>query len=390
MAKGAYVGVGGVARKIKKMYVGVDGVARKVKKGYIGIGGVARLFFWQKELAYHGDLATSMRASRLYPAAASIEGYGFFAGGIYKSGSSLYVGKTVDAYDKSLIRHSASDLSSAVCRHSGASVGDYAIFAGGCQSTSSSVSSSGILTVRAYSSSLTSTSATNLSAVHVQGASASTGTYAIFAGGYYRNTVQAYNSSLTRSTLTSLPVSVYYNSGTSVGDYAIVAGGRQSGTPNLYDVVRYDSSGTQGTETTLGTSLHGLAAATIDEYALFAGGTINGGSQEYGSVVVIDTSLTIRATVSLGEARTEMVSVSLPGYAVFAGGYCNGSYSSDQYPCSTIDIFDDKFTRIGDDTNSFSFYGGAGVSVGDYGIIAGGHVYGAGTYNDGGIVYALK
>lgn len=45
MSKGAYVGVDGVARKVKKMYIGIDGVARKVKKGYIGVDGVARLFF---------------------------------------------------------------------------------------------------------------------------------------------------------------------------------------------------------------------------------------------------------------------------------------------------------------------------------------------------------
>ena len=45
MSKGAYIGVDGVARKVKKMYIGVDGVARKVKKGYIGVNGIARLFY---------------------------------------------------------------------------------------------------------------------------------------------------------------------------------------------------------------------------------------------------------------------------------------------------------------------------------------------------------
>jgi hypothetical protein len=45
MAKAAYMGVAGVAQKIKKMYVGVNGVARRVKKAYIGVGGVARLFY---------------------------------------------------------------------------------------------------------------------------------------------------------------------------------------------------------------------------------------------------------------------------------------------------------------------------------------------------------
>lgn len=37
-----YIGVDGVARKIKKVYVGVDGVAREVKKMYVGVNGIAR------------------------------------------------------------------------------------------------------------------------------------------------------------------------------------------------------------------------------------------------------------------------------------------------------------------------------------------------------------
>ena len=45
MAKGLYVGVDGIARKIKKAYVGVDGIARKIKKAYVGVDGVARLIY---------------------------------------------------------------------------------------------------------------------------------------------------------------------------------------------------------------------------------------------------------------------------------------------------------------------------------------------------------
>ena len=45
MAKNAYIGVGGVARKVKAPYIGVGGVAKKVKSGYIGVGGVARQFY---------------------------------------------------------------------------------------------------------------------------------------------------------------------------------------------------------------------------------------------------------------------------------------------------------------------------------------------------------
>ena len=53
MAKKCYVGVDGVACKVKKGYVGVDGVARKIKRAYIGIGGVARPCWSGGELAYY-------------------------------------------------------------------------------------------------------------------------------------------------------------------------------------------------------------------------------------------------------------------------------------------------------------------------------------------------
>lgn len=36
MSRAIYIGVDGVARKVKKMYIGVDGVAREIKKAYIG------------------------------------------------------------------------------------------------------------------------------------------------------------------------------------------------------------------------------------------------------------------------------------------------------------------------------------------------------------------
>lgn len=45
MAKNAYIGVSGVARKVKSKYIGVSGVARKITKGYMGVGGVARQFW---------------------------------------------------------------------------------------------------------------------------------------------------------------------------------------------------------------------------------------------------------------------------------------------------------------------------------------------------------
>lgn len=46
MAKAQFIGVSGVARKIKNEYVGISGVARKVKAGWAGVGGVARQYFY--------------------------------------------------------------------------------------------------------------------------------------------------------------------------------------------------------------------------------------------------------------------------------------------------------------------------------------------------------
>lgn len=45
MAKGAFFGVGGKAKKIKKIFVEVNGVARAVKKAYVGVNGKARLWW---------------------------------------------------------------------------------------------------------------------------------------------------------------------------------------------------------------------------------------------------------------------------------------------------------------------------------------------------------
>ena len=45
MSKEMYIGVNGVARRVKEFYVGVNGVARKVKKAYVGVNGVAREFY---------------------------------------------------------------------------------------------------------------------------------------------------------------------------------------------------------------------------------------------------------------------------------------------------------------------------------------------------------
>ena len=127
---------------------------------------------------------------------------------------------------------SASDLSLARKNLAGASVGGYALFAGGDRSGSSS-------TVDAYNTSLTRSTPTVLSQARSYLAGASVGVCALFAGGFggsgYPSTVDAYNTSLTRSTSTVLSQARSYLAGASVGEYALFAGGFDGSTSSTVD-----------------------------------------------------------------------------------------------------------------------------------------------------------
>lgn len=133
MAKGMYIGVNNVARKVKQIYIGVGGVARKVKKAYIGVGGVARLFFSAAAdaLTYSGP-AASLSAARGDMGAASNSKYAFFAGGT-TNGSSVV--STVTKYDENLAQSTATALTTATDEPAGGTIGDYAVIAGGNSSS---------------------------------------------------------------------------------------------------------------------------------------------------------------------------------------------------------------------------------------------------------------
>lgn len=46
-----YLGVSGVARKVKSPYVGVNGVSRKISSGYVGVSGIARKYYSSKPVS---------------------------------------------------------------------------------------------------------------------------------------------------------------------------------------------------------------------------------------------------------------------------------------------------------------------------------------------------
>jgi hypothetical protein len=113
----------------------------------------------------------------------------------------------------------------------------------------------------------------------------STGSYAIFAGGFDNytgglNVVEAYDKSLTRIILTPLVQARSALAGASVGDYALFAGGSGGAYYNTVDA--YDISLTRTTPTVLSVGRGELAGASVENYAIFAGGT---GTNAYNSTV---------------------------------------------------------------------------------------------------------
>lgn len=367
MAKGAYIGIDNVARKVKKGYVGEDSVARKIKKAYIGIGGVARPCWGEGKLAYYGTV-TGLSLSRTSLTAASNKKYALFVGG-HVGGYGAYDTNRVDAYSASLTKTtttiseatnmdinaatSVGDLAffasgyiynhvwafnSSLTRQDGtlwyargsvgsASVGNYALFAGGLYSTSTYYGH-----VDAFDTSMTHSNPTTIgSSARIAGASV--GDYALFAGGQDGSgynppltVVYAYNSSLTRSTASSgLRVARYLARGADNGNYAIFAGGCAIGYSGQYlaTVDAYNASLTRTTPTALSVAAYNMGGARLGDYAIFGGGQVSAGV--HNTVTAYDKSLVRTLLTGLSVARNSVPAASIGDYLLFGGGQTSGS-----------------------------------------------------------------
>ena len=106
MAKGIYLGIESISRKVKKMFVGVEGVARKVKKGYVGVNGLARLFFSGKYKVVRYGYIDNLSETRYGIAGASVKDWAIFAGGQHGPNNQS---DTIDYYDENYT-HSSGNL----------------------------------------------------------------------------------------------------------------------------------------------------------------------------------------------------------------------------------------------------------------------------------------
>jgi hypothetical protein len=323
------------AREIKKMYIGVGGVARKVKKGYIGVGGVARPFFSGGELSYYGT-ATALNTSTYYLQAATVGNYALFAGG--------YSSRAVNAYNSSLTQTTATELGNTKYNGAAATVGNYALFAGGHTSSSTRAA-----TVYAYNTSLTQTTATALSAARGELAAATVGNYALFGGGRTATSnmskvVNAYDGELTMTTATALSTARFNLAGAAAGGYGIFAGGQTR--YNNYgsnEVNAYDGELTMTTATALSLARCGIQGTALGGHAIFAGGKTD--EYVYSNIVnAYDGELTMSALTNLSEYRYEHAGATAGDYAMFAGGY--NTRSSSTGVSNTADVYDTELTLL--------------------------------------------
>ncbi len=367
MSKGAYIGIGEKARKIKKIYVGIADKARKVKKGYIGINGVAKLFFASTDavMEYPGDISSLSKARRSL-AATHVGNYAIFAGGQVLGdttyGSYITV-NDVEAYSNTLVKTTRTSLPSTSSDLAASSVGNYAIFAGGSYTDATSTKT--INNVSAYNVSLVRTiPSASLTESRCYLAAATIGNYAIFAGGSsesvrYLGTADVYNSSLSKIAASDLSQGRHQHTAATVGNYAIFAGGWKSNSEKTDTVESYSNTLSRVTRSSLSSARANLSATSVGNYAIFGGGTIDNGD-----VDAYNTSLT---RVSLSPQNypphyDKSTAATLGNFALF----------STSSGASILEVYNSSLTKV---ENVYTYMRNAqkpeAAVVGNYAIFAG-------------------
>lgn len=380
MSQSAYIGVDGIARKIKKMYVGVDNKARKVKKGYVGVGGIARIFFSDQIQINPNPL----RGPRAYMSSAKLGDYGLIAGGSGPSGRTLTaeaydsnltvtqltdlsyrhdwrrqvatagygsymifaagtddVNKTnsrdSECYDINLTKRSVGSLDKWMFNGKGGSVAGYALFAGGVGDTDGDDPNHYLSTVYTYSENLVRSSASNLSKARCQISSVTVGNYVVFCGGFNGqdgyplsstlSVADAYNSSLVKTSVSSLYVAQYDPPTATIGNYGLVGKGKTSSTQNTQPTtIEYYTSSLVHSKlgATITEEMYNSATTTNNKVVLFAGGQyLNSAINKWESVdtiLSVDSNLVVSSDKKLNQTKSCMGAFSFGSFSVFLGG----------------------------------------------------------------------
>lgn len=277
MAKSLYIGVDGQARKVKAMWIGVDGVARKVKEGFIGVADKARVFFsgvfmslkstlsinsgyytpgaavnLNEEIIFkdgttdsphytkvNSNLTTTLKngsgVESSYPSGAKVGSYAVFAGGCGRYGTTIHV----EALTSALVSSFPTKLSYDRWLMAGVGLTNYALFAGGGKSSSVSNVFNSRVYVETYSTSLTHSSAANLSQTYVRGINYNNN--AVFCG-EGTSVLERYSDTLVKTSGGSKTVSSWSFPTPAVFNNLLFFGGSSISIPNVDTIDVYNSS----------------------------------------------------------------------------------------------------------------------------------------------------
>lgn len=163
-------------------------------------------------------------------------------------------------------------------------------------------------------------------------------------------------------TITGLSVARYKLAATSVGNYGIFAGGEGSSVTAAAEA--YSESLVQTVLNNLSVGRYALAAATVGNYALFAGGYSSAASKKVDAYDITLTRTTVDDT--LNTATYMLMGASGGKYAFFAGGYATSAVS-------TVNAYDEDLTLTVASSNLISaVYNGAATAIGSYVLFGGG------------------
>lgn len=363
MAKGIYLGIDSLSRKVKKMYLGIEGVARKVKKGYVGVNGLARLFFSGKIEPYENGTTTPLQAKRKEAVAGPIGNYLVIIGGAEDDQN------VVDVYDKDLVHSSYTSnlVTGSWVAGKEATIPDkYAVF-GAWDYSGSGGSSYGT----AVSPELVHTRI-NMQYSRYDAAAAEVGNVALFAGGEDEggNKVEGFTEDLSSVSCPNLGRAYWALGGSAIPEYAIFGPGRVNNDfyRNTY-AYSPDLVMTPGPNADQSAS---CATAHTDKHVIIAGGYewhMGGAGSDVPYVCAIDASLTKTSLADLdietyggemydGDMATA-ASVSFLGLALFQKQ-------------KKVQMYDSELVRLQFLAIEPSYINRAGGAVGDYALFAGG------------------
>ena len=158
-----------------------------------------------------------------------------------------------------------------------------------------------------------------------------------------------------------------YLAATTVGSYALFGGGRSSEVNGeVFNTVdAYNSSLAKSTPSVLSRAAYELAATTVGNYALFGGG--NDGGFIHNIVNAYNANLTRTTPIGLSQNSEGLAATTVGNYALFGGGY-NGSGVSD------VNAYNQYLTRTTPTGLSYARRNLAATTVGNYALFGGGFV----------------